>query len=27
VLPDGWLDDTDGTGCSVAEEAGDTSGG
>jgi nifR3 family TIM-barrel protein len=27
VLPEGWLDDTDGTGCSVAEESGDTSGG
>ena len=27
VLPDGWLDDTDGTGCTIAEGAEDTSGG
>lgn len=27
VLPEGWLDDTDGSGCSVAEDAGETSGG
>jgi nifR3 family TIM-barrel protein len=27
VLPDGWLDDTDGTGCTIAEDAADTSGG
>lgn len=27
VLPEGWLDDTDGAGCSVAEDAGETSGG
>ncbi|WP_109509683.1 tRNA dihydrouridine synthase DusB [Nocardioides speluncae] len=27
VLPEGWLDDTDGTGCPVREEASETSGG
>ena len=27
VLPEGWLDDTDGTGCVVAEDASETSGG
>jgi nifR3 family TIM-barrel protein len=27
VLPEGWLDDTDGTACIVAEDAGETSGG
>ena len=27
VLPDGWLDDTDGTGCAIREDAADTSGG
>ncbi|CUR54272.1 putative tRNA-dihydrouridine synthase [metagenome] len=27
VLPEGWLDDTDGSGCSVREEASETSGG
>jgi nifR3 family TIM-barrel protein len=27
VLPDGWLDDTDGTGCAIQEDAADTSGG
>jgi hypothetical protein len=27
VLPEGWLDDTDGTGCVVREEASETSGG
>ncbi len=27
VLPEGWLDDTDGTGCGVAEDASETSGG
>jgi nifR3 family TIM-barrel protein len=27
VLPEGWLDDTDGTGCAIREDAADTSGG
>ncbi len=27
VLPEGWLDDTDGTGCVVREDAGETTGG
>ena len=27
VLPEGWLDDTDGTGCGVTEDASETSGG
>lgn len=27
VLPEGWLDDTDGSGCHVSEDAGETSGG
>jgi nifR3 family TIM-barrel protein len=27
VLPEGWLDDTDGTACIVTEDAGETSGG
>jgi tRNA-dihydrouridine synthase len=27
VLPEGWLDDTDGTGCTIAEDAADTTGG
>jgi hypothetical protein len=27
VLPEGWLDDTDGHGCVIAEDAYDTSGG
>ncbi len=27
VLPEGWLDDSDGRGCSVREEASETSGG
>jgi tRNA-dihydrouridine synthase len=27
VLPEGWLDDTDGTACIVAEDASETSGG
>ncbi|MGZ4488063.1 MAG: tRNA dihydrouridine synthase DusB, partial [Nocardioides sp.] len=27
VLPEGWLDDTDGSGCHLQEEAGETTGG
>jgi nifR3 family TIM-barrel protein len=27
VLPEGWLDDTDGSGCAVVEDAGESSGG
>jgi nifR3 family TIM-barrel protein len=27
VLPEGWLDDADGVGCAIAEDAADTSGG
>ena len=27
VLPEGWLDDTDGTGCGLPEDAAETTGG